>query len=86
MSDCLITSRGATRAHAMAGALASAGLPARVVRPPSEVSQEGCGYAVALARQLVPQAIEVLRAARLMPRRVYCAGVSGRYEAKECGL
>ena len=79
MSECLITSRGATRARAMAVALASAGLPARVVRPPADVSREGCGYAVAIARQLVGQAAEVLRAAHMPPRRIYCVGADGRY-------
>jgi len=79
VSDCLITSRGATRARSMAAVLAAAGLPARIVRPPAEVSEEGCGYAVAVARQLIPRAAAVLRAGKLPPRRIFCPGADGRY-------
>ena len=80
LSDCLITSRGATRARSMAAMLSAAGLPARIVRPPAEVSEEGCSYAVAVARQLVPRAAAVLRAGKLPPRRIFCPASNGRYK------
>ncbi len=77
MGDCLLTSRGQTRARLMLGELTHSGVAASLVRLPLELTREGCAYAVAIAGRDRDRALRILRAAGLAPRRTYCARPTG---------
>ncbi len=81
--DCLITSRGATRARMMAETLQGAGLPVRLTRAPAEAAAYGCGYAVAVSSLLLERSIAVLGGYH--PFRVYCPGPDGSYRERSAG-
>jgi len=82
MINCLLTSRGATRAQIMQRVLAGAGIPAKVVRPPREIAEEGCGYAVSVPQQLLKSAQRVLANSAAAPGRIYCEEGYGVYKEK----
>ena len=79
--DCLITSRGATRAKAMAETLRASGLPARLTMAPPEAALHGCAHAVALPEGFVGSAERALRS--FGAYRVFCPDGTGGYRERK---
>ena len=75
MSECLLTSRGETRARLMLGELTRKGVRASIRRLPQELARDGCAHAVSVASNERDHALYILKLAGFPPRRVYC--VSG---------
>ena len=77
MEECLLTSKGETRARLMLGELSRKGIPAGLRRLPLELTREGCAHGVAVSVREREQAMRILKLAGLAPRRVYCGGKDG---------
>lgn len=73
----LIMCRSLTYAQRIQNALEKAGIPARLQRSPSELSQGGCGYAVKVPARHLARAMTVLRRTGLPYLRIY-VGASDR--------
>ncbi len=77
MAECMLTSRGETRARLMAGELGKKGIPAALRRLPAELTREGCAYGVALSSEELPRAMHLLRVAGFPPRKAFIRGEDG---------
>lgn len=77
MGECLLTSKGETRARLMLGELTRRGIAASLRRLPLELTREGCAHGVAVAMRDREQALRIVKLAGLAPRRVYCASGDG---------
>lgn len=71
MYDYIIACRSLTYAQKGAKALNRAGFRANIMRTPSEIAREGCGYSISLKRANIDSALSVLRNAGVQPKRVY---------------
>lgn len=71
MNDYLLTCRSLTYAQRTQRVLSNNGFKANVQRTPAEASREGCGFSVKLRGARLSDAMRVLSAASLMPRRVF---------------
>ncbi len=67
----LLLSRSITHAQRMSAVLKRAGISARYSRPPMELSDQGCGYAVYVEAGKASRAMTALREAGLLPTRVF---------------
>ena len=81
MAECMLTSRGETRARLMAGELERKGIPATLRRLPAELTREGCVYGVSVPSEELPRAMHLLRVAGFPPRRAFVYGADGWREA-----
>ena len=67
----LIMCRSLTYAQRVSNALERAGISARVLRSPSEISPTGCSYSVKIAARNLARALTILNGARLPYLGVY---------------
>lgn len=67
----LLLSRSITHAQRMCAALERSGISARYSRPPLNLADQGCGYAVYVDAGLAARAMAALREAGLPPTRVF---------------
>lgn len=75
----LIVCRSLTYAQRTVAALERAGILARTLRSPKQVSSEGCSHCVRVARRDLDNALTVLRRVGLEPKRVFAAQSDGSY-------
>ncbi len=67
----LIMCRSLTYAQRIANALESAGVGARILRSPAEISPSGCSYSVRLSPRSLTKAMTVLKHTRLPYLGIY---------------
>ena len=75
----LILCRSLTYAQRTAAALMRAGISARALRSPKQISEDGCSHSVRIARRDLESGLEILRRAELTPKRVFAAVSDGSY-------
>lgn len=75
----LIVCRSLTYAQRIANALESAGVRARVLRSPAELSPSGCSYSVRLPARGLSRAMTVLRHTGLPYLGIYVGSVEERW-------
>ena len=78
----LIMCRSLTYAQRAANALERAGITARVLRSPAEISPSGCGYSVKIAQRHLSHALTVLNRNRLPYAGIYVGGDRGYREVE----
>lgn len=80
----LIMCRSLTYAQRVANALERAGLSARILRSPGEISPAGCSYSVKLSAQHLSRALTILNQSRLPYLGIYVGGAKyGGYREVE---
>lgn len=84
MQNYLLLSRSITHAQRMNAALQRAGVSGRISRPPVGLTDKGCSYAVQIGERYFSEAMQYLRAAQLLPERVFYTAGNGIY--REIGL
>lgn len=67
----LIMCRSLTYAQRVANALERAGLPARILRSPAEISPSGCSYSVKIPGRVLSRALTILNRTRLPHLGIY---------------
>lgn len=76
----LLLSRSITHAQRMSSALRTIGINARIFRPPVGLTDKGCSYAVRVAEAGFVPAMRKLKAAELLPVRVFYTTGDGAYQ------
>ena len=71
MVHYLIMCRSLTYAQRTAKALERAGITAIVMRPPVELSREGCAYCVKISERRLSDALVTMKRAGLSHRKIY---------------
>ena len=66
-----ILCRSLTYAQRTASTLERAGITARILRSPKNISGEGCSHSVKVAERDLSDALEVLLRAGLKPKRIF---------------
>ena len=66
-----LTCRSLTYAQRLSRTLDRAGIRNTVVRTPSGMSSEGCGYSVRIREELLSESMRVLRYSGMPPRKVF---------------
>lgn len=84
MLHYLIVCKSLTYAQRTAKELEKAGITALVIRPPAEISGEGCAYAVRVTEKNLASALTVIKNAGLGRGKVYMTRDDGR--TSEVGL
>lgn len=79
----LIMCRSLTHAQRMSRALERAGISARVLRSPAEISPSGCSYSVKIAAQTLSRALPVLNRMHLTHGGVYVGTAGYGYQEVE---
>lgn len=79
MIKYLFTCRSLTYAQRMARFLEQNGIPAVVVRIPTEVHTEGCGYGVRISERFYARSRTVLQAGGMAQRRIFRITADGEY-------
>ncbi len=77
--DYLIMCRSLTYAQRIANALDRAGVRARVLRAPAELSPTGCGHAVRLPPRYLTAAMPVLKHTGLPYQGIYVGSAAESY-------
>jgi hypothetical protein len=67
----IMTCNGLTGAQRIKTALERACISAFLTRPPQEIAEEGCGYAVEVKDSQLVRAVRTIRDCRLSFRKVY---------------
>ncbi len=81
LNGCLVRCRSLTYAQRTVRALDRAGMPARLMRLPTELRDgSGCGYCVALGSTGPGAALQVIRREGLAPVRVFCKAEDGLWQ------
>ncbi len=78
---CLIMCAGLTSAQRLTFVLERSGVGAYVVRPPQNLTSNGCSYAVTVKNRQLQDALKVMRENRLPIRKVFCKKGDGYREA-----
>ena len=76
----LIMCRSLTYAQRVANALERAGIPARLLRSPAEISPSGCSYSVKVAARNLTRALTVLNRMGLPYLGVYVSSAGYGYQ------
>ena len=71
MYDYIIVCRSLTYAQKGAKALNKVGFRANIIRTPSEIAREGCGYSIILRHGNIDSAVSMLNAVGIQPKRAY---------------
>ena len=71
MEYYLFLARSVTRAQKMDAELRRLGIHAELVRPPVQLSERGCTYALRLTPRRYPAALHILTSTGLAPSRVF---------------
>ena len=80
----LIMCRSLTYAQRVAGTLERAGIPARILRSPAEISPKGCSYSVRVGGRHLSRTLTVLAQKRLPYLGIYVGQRGEGYQ--EVGL
>ena len=75
----LIVCRSLTYAQRIANALEAAGVRARILRAPAEISPSGCGYSVRLPARHLTRAMTVLKHTGLPYLGIYVGSAEDHY-------
>ena len=75
----LIMCRSLTYAQRIFNALEKTGIPARLQRSPSELSEGGCGYSVKIPARCLARAMTVLKRTGLPFLRIYVGSAGQGY-------
>ena len=67
----LIMCRSLTYAQRVAGTLERAGIPARILRSPAEISPMGCSYSVRIGERYLSRTLTVLAQKKLSHKGIY---------------
>ena len=78
MINYLLICRSLTYAQRTAKALERAGIAAIVMRTPSEIASEGCGYCVKIPERRLSETLVLLKNHELSPSRIYMIYYDGR--------
>ena len=78
-----ILCRSLTYAQRVSRGLERAGITARVLRTPAEISPSGCGYSVKLAARHLTRALTILKELNLPYTGVYVHGAEYGYREVE---
>jgi len=76
MRYCLLMSAGSVNARRLQDALRATGITAQIIRPPSQLTVNGCGYAVRVSENDRIRAVRAIAENGLPLRRVYCGSDS----------
>ena len=79
----LIMCRSLTYAQRVSNALERAGMPARVLRSPGEISPTGCSYSVKIAARNLARALTILNGTRLPYLGIYVNAAGYGYREVE---
>ncbi|MFR1232271.1 MAG: putative Se/S carrier-like protein [Evtepia gabavorous] len=82
----LIMCRSLTYAQRVSNALERAGIPARVLRSPGEISPTGCSYSVKIAARNLARALTILNGTRLPYLGIYVNAAGYGYRRWNCDL
>ena len=74
MQECLITFRSVMPAQRGEMLLQNNGIGCSIRRTPKWMERQGCGYSLQLPCEHVPQAVGLLRGARISYRKLYRTG------------
>ena len=77
MDNCMITFRSVTPAQRGELLLRRAGIHCGIQRTPRILAEQGCGYSLRLNREMLPQALELLRSRGISFRKAYCTDQEG---------
>ena len=80
MDSYYLTCRSLTYAQRLSRVLNSAGIRNSLVRTPSGMSNEGCGYSVRIRRDFLNDSLSVLRYSNMMPKRIFYVCDDGSYQ------
>ena len=75
----LLLCRSITHAQRMSRTLERAGITARFFRPPMGLTDRGCSYAVRIGGAYLSTAMGYLRAANLLPTRIFLENSGGTF-------
>jgi hypothetical protein len=78
--SCMIACRSVTYAQKYSRLLRKYGYSAYMRRLPSDLSDAGCGYAVAVRPEQARPALALLRSYGTEPFRLYCEDCGGSFE------
>lgn len=78
MINYLLLCRSLTYAQRTAKALGRAGIAAIIVRTPSNIASQGCGYCVKIPERRLSDTLVTLRRHDLSPSRIYMIYSDGR--------
>lgn len=81
--ELLIMCRSLTYAQRVSNALERAGIPARVLRSPGEISPTGCSYSVKIAARNLARALTILNGTRLPYLGIYVNAAGYGYREVE---
>lgn len=81
MYTVLILCRSATLARRAARQLAAAGCPASVVRPPLNLSETGCSYALSVSSRFLPLVEPLLRSGSFACSGKVFKVIDGQYQS-----
>ena len=68
-----------TYAQRTSRVLEGSGISSMIVRTPTEVATQGCGYSVRISEKNLTNALIILKNANLTPNKVYIAGINGGF-------
>ena len=71
MEHYIILARSVTYAQRMQKSLGRAGIRCQIFRPPRDLTEKGCAYAVRLAVPDLPEALTALHRDRLDPIQIF---------------
>ena len=86
MKHYLLICRSITHAQRMNALLKSAGVSGRIYRPPVMLNQKGCSYAVRIGTNAFSEVIDLLRAERMLPERIFYGDEDGYREIMLQGM
>ena len=79
MENYLLICRSLTYAQRTAKALERSGISSMVIRIPSALAKEGCGYCVRISAKRLSQTLITLKKAELSPLKIYASMDDGKY-------
>lgn len=79
----LIMCRSLTHAQRIANGLERAGIPARILRSPAEISPNGCSHSVKIPGRSLTRALTVLNRRRLPYLGIYVSAAEYGYQEVE---
>ena len=84
MEHYIILARSVTYAQRMQRSLSRAGIRCQIFRPPRDLTNLGCAYAVRVAVSVLPEALTALHRDGLDPVQIFLYRSEERRVGKEC--
>ena len=76
----LIICKSLTYAQRTAAVLERSGITARILRSPKSIAADGCSHSVKISQKKLPEALQLLKQADLIPKRVFITAGDGNYQ------